>query len=90
MPAKFSHNGPADTPVECVTDLLTRALESSDSSKKDEYIKQALAITTGLDDYTDKVSTAPSSGCAALINDSFNHDWKQAHASVSSLSRLEG
>lgn len=83
MPAKFSHNGPADTPVECITDLLTRALEASESSKKDEYIQKALAISSGLDDYTDAVSTLPSSGCAALIKESFNHDWKKAHESVS-------
>lgn len=81
MPAKFSHNGPADTPVECITDLLTRALEASESSKKDEYIQKALAISSGLDDYTDAVSTLPSSGCAALIKESFNHDWKKAHES---------
>lgn len=83
MPAQFSHNGPADTPVECITDLLTRALEASEASKKDQYIQKALAISKGLDDYTDAVSTLPSSGCAALIKDSFNHDWKKAHESVS-------
>jgi NAD(P)-dependent dehydrogenase (short-subunit alcohol dehydrogenase family)/predicted O-methyltransferase YrrM len=71
--------GVPDTPVEVVTDLLGRALQSSSQDESKSLIQQAYDVIAGLDPYLEKVSTPPNQVCQELIKKSVSHDWKQAY-----------
>jgi hypothetical protein len=52
--------GQPDTPVEVVTALLGKALESGDHGSMKQLVQQAHAVLAGLDPYLDSISTPPS------------------------------
>lgn len=52
--------GQPDTPVECLVDVLGRALQASDPSEMRRWVENAQHIAQGLDPYLAAVSTPPS------------------------------
>jgi hypothetical protein len=57
-----SHNaaGQPDTPMEVLTDLLSKALQCDDLAEVKKLTQQAYNIAAGLDPYLDSVCTPPS------------------------------
>lgn len=72
-----SHNaaGQPDTPMEVLTDLLSKALQCDDKEEIRNLTKQAHSIAAGLDPYLDSVCTPPSQACQDLIQASLTADW---------------
>ena len=52
--------GQPDTPVECLVDILDRALQASDMQKMKALVEHAYNLASGLDPYLDVISTPPS------------------------------
>ena len=57
--ADINAAGQPDTPVEIVTALLGKALQSEDQSAMKQLVQQAHAVMAGLDPYLDSISTPP-------------------------------
>ena len=58
--------GEPDTPIEVITALLGKALDASDSSDREQLLKQAHDIASGLDPYLDSISSPPDQVCHML------------------------
>ncbi len=58
--------GQPDTPIEVLTDLLSKALQCKDPSEAQALVKGAHGIASGLDPYLDSISTKPSEVQALL------------------------
>jgi hypothetical protein len=58
--------GQPDTPVECLVDILGRALRTEDSKDVKLLIEKAYKIAEGLDPYLSAISTPPSKVGAKL------------------------
>lgn len=65
-----SHNaaGQPDTPMEVLTDLLSKALQCDDKEEIRKLTEQAHSIAAGLDPYLDSVCTPPSQARAMLYD----------------------
>lgn len=72
-----SHNaaGQPDTPMEVLTDLLSKALQCDDLAEVKKLTQQAYNIAAGLDPYLDSVCTPPSQACQDLIQASVTANW---------------
>ena len=70
--------GQPDTPVECLVDILDRALQASDMHQMKALVEHAYSLASGLDPYLDVISTPPS-----------KVDWhRMAHLVGDTLERL--
>ena len=52
--------GQPDTPVECLVDILERALQAGDIQSMRPMVEHAYRLASGLDPYLDAISTPPS------------------------------
>ena len=52
--------GQPDTPVECLVDILERALKAGDNDSMRALVEHAHKLASGLDPYLDAISTPPS------------------------------
>ena len=52
--------GQPDTPVECLVDILDRALQAGDMQQMKALVEHAYNLASGLDAYLDVISTPPS------------------------------
>ena len=52
--------GQPDTPVECLVDILERALQAGDIQDMRPLVEHAYKLASGLDPYLDAISTPPS------------------------------
>lgn len=52
--------GLPDTPVECLVDVLGKALRSTNHREVMEFVEHAYKLAQGLDPYLDAISTPPS------------------------------
>ena len=60
--------GQPDTPVECLVDVLERALKAGDAESMRSLVEHAYKLASGLDPYLDAISTPPSqvSSCVSF------------------------
>ena len=60
--------GQPDTPVECLVDILERALNAGDTESMRSLVEHAYKLASGLDPYLDAISTPPSqvSSCVSF------------------------
>ncbi|XP_028303952.1 uncharacterized protein LOC114464081 [Gouania willdenowi] len=73
-----------DTPVEVVLDLLTKAKDIATTCENvpeelKSYLQKAVDITSGLDDYLERMTTKESEPLAELFKKTVSHDWDQVH-----------
>ena len=52
--------GQPDTPVECLVDILDRALQAKDIYQMKSLVEHAYNLASGLDPYLDVISSPPS------------------------------
>lgn len=52
--------GQPDTPVECLVDILDKALHAGDMQSMKSLVEHAYKLASGLDPYLDAISTPPS------------------------------
>ena len=52
--------GQPDTPVECLVDILDKALHAGDMQTMKSLVEHAYKLASGLDPYLDAISTPPS------------------------------
>lgn len=82
-----------DTPVEVIVDLLTKAQDIAAScgnvpEELTSHLQKALDITSGLDDYLEKMTTQESEPLAELYKKTFSHDWDQVHKEGKTMFKL--
>ena len=52
--------GQPDTPVECLVDILDRALQANDMHQMKALVEHAYNLASGLDPYLEIISSPPS------------------------------
>ncbi|XP_029947754.1 uncharacterized protein LOC115388667 [Salarias fasciatus] len=82
-----------DTPVEIVSDLLTKARNIAATCENvpeelSSLLQKALDMTRGLDDYLGKMSARESEPLAELYRKTVTHDWDQVHKDGKTMFRL--
>ena len=80
MAASVKADGHADTPLQCISNLLEKAQKAS-AEEKDAYIAAALDLANNLDDYLTKSTTPASSSLQSMIDATMRTDWDELHAS---------
>ncbi|CCG84706.1 protein of unknown function, partial [Taphrina deformans PYCC 5710] len=73
-------DGHADTPVQCISNLLEKA-QAASADEKDAYIAAALDLAKNLDDYLTETTTPASSSLRSMIDDTMTTDWDELHKS---------
>ncbi|BFZ64084.1 hypothetical protein YB2330_005222 [Saitoella coloradoensis] len=69
-----------DTPLEIMADLLRKSLSAKSPEEKESYVKKALEISQGLDDYMTVATTTPSQNVHTMVDATLRNDWDAAHA----------
>lgn len=59
-PEQLHETGRPDTPIEALTEILTKATKEEDISALRSLVQDAYNLTAGLDPYLEKISTPPS------------------------------
>ncbi|XP_047440145.1 uncharacterized protein zgc:113054 [Mugil cephalus] len=82
-----------DTPVEVIVDLLTKArdIAAACGTVPEEligHLQRALEISSGLDDYLEKMTTQESEPLAELYKKTISHDWDRVHKEGKTMFRL--
>lgn len=80
MSAGVKADGHADTPVQCITNLLEKAQVAS-PEEKDAYIAAALDLAKNLDGYLTETTTPASSSLQSMIDATMTTDWDELHSS---------
>uniref|UniRef100_A0A1A8HXG5 D-arabinitol 2-dehydrogenase [ribulose-forming] n=1 Tax=Nothobranchius kuhntae TaxID=321403 RepID=A0A1A8HXG5_NOTKU len=89
----MSHEKVPDTPVEVLVDLLTKAKKIAAGcgavpEELKSHLQKALDISSGLDDYLEKMTTPESEPLAELYKKTISHDWDQVFKEGKTTFRL--
>ncbi|KAF3855819.1 hypothetical protein F7725_016542 [Dissostichus mawsoni] len=92
-PIILHHACLADTPVEVLVDILTKAKELAIANghvpeELRSQLQKALDIASGLDDYLEKMTTQESEPLAELYEKTISHDWDKVHKEGKTMFRL--
>lgn len=81
-PEGINATGQPDTPMEVINDLLAKALQATTLEGMKKDVEKAYRISSGLDQYLDRMIPEVPQACQDLIAASSEHDWEGVYNAV--------